>query len=147
MSNLDNCLNSYQKWFIGNEVRTILLSNSGITSGITDESGVTIFNGVGTNIFPLVAPEDVKGDFIIYGREKYSKSWTKMGVYQDECQLSITVVTDNYDNGILLASLIDNALVGRQVDSKGREFFVDLADSTESFDDDKYIETLLLRIK
>lgn len=70
-----------------------------------------------------------------------------MGVYDDECQLYVTAISDNYDNAINIAKLIDNALVGKQVDSKGNEFFIDLVDSTESFEDDKFIETLLLRIK
>lgn len=135
MNSLNNCLHSFQKWEIGNEIRNILLADSGITDAVI------------TNIFPLVAPEDVKGDFIIYQRDKYSKSWTKMGVYEDECQVYVTAISDNYDNAVALAKLIDNALVGKQVDSKGNEFFVDLADSTEAFDDDKFIETLLLKIK
>lgn len=135
MSSLNNCLNSLQKWEIGNEIRAILLADSGISEAIS------------TNIFPLVAPEDTKGDFIIYQRDKYSKSWSKMGVYDDECQLYVTAISDNYDNAINIAKLIDNALVGKQVDSKGNEFFIDLVDSTESFEDDKFIETLLLRIK
>ena len=41
----NNSLCSYQKWFIGNDIRAILLD---------DEE---IVNQVGTDIYPLIAPE------------------------------------------------------------------------------------------
>lgn len=137
--NSDTCYNtgcgSYQKWKIGNDARSILLTNTGITAQ------------VGTNIYPLVAPENVKGDFIIYQRDKYSKTATKMGVYEDECQLVVTAVADNYDNALNLAELIDNTLTGKHTNDNGVTITIDLADSTETFDDLKYIETLLFKIK
>ena len=52
----NNSLGSYQKWFIGNDIRSILLD---------DEE---IVNQVGTDIYPLIAPENTEGDFIIYMR-------------------------------------------------------------------------------
>lgn len=131
----NNGLGSYQKWFIGNDIRTILLK---------DEE---IVNQVGSGIFPLIAPESTEGDFIIYMRNKYNKSAVKMGVYQDECEVAVVGISDNYDSAIALASKIDNALSGQHTLENGVRLQITLSDSTEVFEDDKYIETLVFTIK
>lgn len=128
-------LGSYQKWFIGNDIRAILLKDEDIVSQVK------------TNIFPLIAPETTSGDFIIYMRNKYSKSAAKMGVYQDECEVAVVGISDNYDSAIGLASKIDNALSGHHTLDNGVRIQITLVDSTETFDDDKYIETLVFNIK
>lgn len=127
-------LNSYQKWFIGNDIRTLLLNDENIVKQ------------VGSNIYPLIAPESTEGDFIIYMRNKYSKSMVKMGVYQDECEVAVVGISDNYDDAVALAAKIDNALTGHHV-LNGARLQITLADSTETFDDDKYIQTLVFNIK
>ena len=127
-------LGSYQKWFIGNDIRAILLDNE------------DIINQVDTNIFPIIAPENTTGDFIAYSRTKYSKNAVKMGVYQDECEVAVVGISDNYDDAISLASKIDNALSGMH-NLNGVKLQITLADSTETFEDDKYIETLVFTIK
>lgn len=128
-------LNSYQKWFIGNDIRAILLNDEEIVKQI------------GSNIFPLIAPETTEGDFIIYIRNKYNKSAVKMGVYQDECEVAVVGISDNYDSAIALASKIDNALSGQHTLEGGVRLQITLSDSTETFEDDKYIETLVFTIK
>lgn len=138
MINSNTCKNractSKQKWSIGNTVREILISDESV-------------NGyVGENIYPIVASEGVVGDFIVYQRDKYSKKQTKFGVYQDECELYVIGISDNYDNAIAIAEAIDNALVGEHILDDGATVHIDLTDSTESYDDDKYIETLLFTI-
>lgn len=127
-------LGSYQKWSIGNDLRDIMLADNSIKKM------------VGNNIYPLVAPEKVDGEFIIYGREKYSKPAVKSGVYDDECLVFMTAVSDNYDKAIALASLIDNALTGTHCNENVR-IEISLYDSTETFNDNKYIETLIFKIK
>lgn len=137
--NSDTCINtgcnSYQKWAIGNDIREVLLANTAITEA------------VGTNIYPLIAPENTEGDFILYQRDKYRKSYTKMGVYEDSCNIIITVVSDSYDNALYLASEIDNSLTGRHTKDTGERISMNLIDSSESFEDNKYLETLLFEIK
>lgn len=137
--NSDTCrntgCNSYQKWAIGNDIREVLLANTAITEA------------VGTDIYPLIAPENTEGDFILYQRDKYRKSYTKMGVYEDSCNIIITVVSDSYDNALYLASEIDNSLTGRHIKDTGERISMNLIDSSESFEDNKYIETLLFEIK
>ena len=131
----NTALNSYQKWFIGNDIRDILLADS------------EVFGQVGNHIYPLIAPEKTTGDFIVYIRQKYSKDMVKAGVYSDVCEVAVVAISDNYDNAIALASKIDNALVGTHTNEKGERIDILLADSTETYDDNKYIETLLLQIK
>lgn len=128
-------LSSYQKWFCGNDIREILLADTAITEE------------VGTNIYPLVAPENVDGDFIIYAREKYAKEEAKMGVYSDDCQVVLTVISSDYDNAVYLAALLDNALVGKHIKEDGTVFRMRLLDSSEAYEDLKFIETLLFEIK
>lgn len=134
MGCLNNGLGSYQKWFIGNDIRTILLDNE------------EIVKQVGENIYPLIAPENTNGDFIVYYRQKYKKNMVKMGVYEDECEVTVVGISDNYDNAISLASKIDNTLSGSHNFNKNR-FQITLSDSTELFEDDKYIEKLTFTIK
>lgn len=125
-----------KKWSIGNDIREMLLSNTAITQYI------------GTNIFPLIAPEGTEGEFILYSRDKYTKLLTKQGVYEDICHLVITLIADNYDNAIFLASEIDSTLIGRHINQEtGEKININLVDSTESFQDNKYIETLIFEIK
>jgi len=126
---------SYQKWFIGNDLRSILLADEAVSEQ------------VGNHIYPCVAAEGTEGDFIVYSRQKYAKSSTKMGVYQDECQVAVTAISDDYDRAVALASKIDNALTGNQVVGENVRIKIELKDSMEVFDDNKFIETLLFEIK
>lgn len=131
----NRALNSYQKWFIGNDIREILLADQ------------DVFAQVGNHIYPLVAAENTKGDFIVYLRQKYSKSSVKQGVYEDECEVAVIGISDNYDNAMALAAKIDNALTGSHINDEGYKIDITLIDSTEVYDDNKYIETLVFKIK
>lgn len=126
---MSNCLGSFQKWYFGNYLRDILLADSEITDAI------------GTKIFPLVAPENTEGDFILYARKAYTRDRMQMGVYSDNATIQITVVSEVYDNAIWLASQVDRLLEG-QHQVEGIKFQVELADSDEEFLDNKYVEKL-----
>lgn len=128
-------LNSYQKWFIGNDIREFLIHDQ------------DVWEQVGNHIYPLVAAENTNGDFIVYFRQKYAKESVKAGVYEDDCQVAVVGISDNYDNAMALASKIDNALTGTHKNSEGVRIDITLIDSTEVFEDNKYIETLLFKIK
>lgn len=131
----NSALNSYRKWYIGNDIRDILLA---------DEA---VYNQVGNHIYPIVAAENTIGDFIVYSRQEYSKTSVKQGVYQDDCKVAVVVVSDNYDNAIALADKIDAALTGTHTINEGVDIDITLFDSSETFEDNKYIETLLFQIK
>ena len=135
----DTCYNtglgSFQKWHIGDDVRALLLADTDIAAL------------VGKDVYPIVAPEGTDGEFIVYRREKYSKNTVKEGVVGDECILSLTAVADNYDAAVTLAELIDKALTGKHKNNEGENFQMVLSDSSEAFEDNKYIEVLLFEIK
>ena len=131
----NTALNSYRKWYIGNDIRDILLADDAISGQ------------VGNHIYPIVAAENTIGDFIVYSRQEYSKDLVKAGVYQDVCRVAVVAISDNYDNAIALADKIDLALTGSHINDQGVNIDITLEDSTETFDDNKYIETLLFRIK
>ena len=107
-----------------------------------------VYEQVGNHIYPIVAAENTKGDFIIYLRQKYGRSYVKQGIYEDECEVAVVAISENYDNAVKLASNIDAALSGRHAnDEDGCTVDIMLLDSTETFDDNKYIETLVFSIK
>lgn len=69
-----------------------------------------------------------------------------MGVQQEICTVGITVVSDNYDSSVELAELIDNILTGEHLWNNSR-IIISLEDSSENYTEQKYIQTLLFRIK
>ena len=122
-------------WFIGDAIRDILIEDD------------DVHYQVGDHIYPIVAAENTKGDFIVYSRQKYSKASVKQGVYEDECEVAVVGISESYDRAIELAANIDAALTGTHTIAKGCKVDIMLLDSTETFDDNKYIETLLFSIK
>lgn len=128
-------LQSFQKWNIGNTLRTIMLGDA------------SIIEQVGDNIYPIVAPEKTEGDFIVYRRATYSKASVKMGVYEDKCDVGIIAICDDYDKSVELASKIDNALTGKHILKNGYKLEIMLSDSTEMYEDNKYVQTLIFTIK
>lgn len=117
------------KFKIGTTIRQLLLN---------DEK---IHNAVGDNIFPLIAPEETTGSFIIYQRDEYSKAYTKQGIYEEACIIYITVVADTYDTSQKIAIDV-NDLLENYTDN----FRIRLTDSTEDYADSKFIQVLKFEI-
>lgn len=128
-------LGSFQKWNIGNTLRDIMLADEAIIDQVEE------------NIYPIVAPENTDGDFIVYRRMQYSKLSVKMGVYEDVCEVAIIAISDDYDKSVELASKIDNALTGKHKLENGYRLDIALNNSSEMFEDNKYIQTLIFTIK
>jgi len=120
------------KFKITTKVRTALLNKPEIT------------NLIGDRIFPVVAPMDTKGDFLIYKRDEYSKDYTKMGISQQTCQVYVTAISESYDRSQELAYQINEALEGKHADLKMEVFLVN---ASEDFEDNKFIQDLLFEIK
>ena len=125
-------MSAESKFKITTKVRAALLA----TSEITDI--------VGNKVFPVVAPKDTEGDFIIYQRDEYSKDYTKMGICEQKCRVYVNAISDYYDRSQELAYQINESLEGLHPDL---EMDVKLVDSTEDFEDNKYIQVLLFDIK
>lgn len=117
---------------ITTEVRDILLESESIRLIVDDK------------IFPVIAPENTKGDFIVYQRDGYKQDSTKFGVYLQTPIVNVTAVCGKYDASQELASLIYDTLSG---DFKNPDMHIELEDSTEDFIDNKYIQVLQFSIK
>lgn len=120
------------KFKVTNEVKDILLADPAVVALVGDQ------------IFPLNAPLDTKGDFIIYMRDEYSIERCKMGIVSQKCRIYINAVSTNYNRGQELASLIFAALDGTFTDP---DMEIRLEDSTEDYTDGKYIQVLLFSIE
>lgn len=123
------------KFRIGTTIRKILIENEEVKKL------------VGEKIFPLVAPQSTEGDLIVYYRDEYSKDYTNMGVYNDNCKVFVTIVSDNYDRSQEIAEAVDNALEGTFFQNTDNQIQVRLSDSTEDYADNKYIQVLLFEIQ
>lgn len=125
-------MNTISKLKITTPIREILLED------------VDIASMVGDKIFPIVAPKDTAGDFIIYQRDGYSKDSTKMGIYKQVPAVYINAISDNYDRSQDLADLIYKCLEGSFEEPTMK---ITLIDSTEEYEDGKYIQILLFEVE
>lgn len=117
---------------ITTEIRSILLASGEITAVIEEK------------VFPIIAPENTAGDFIVYQRDGFKQEYTQMGIASQSPLVNVTAVSDNYDRSQNLASLIYDTLSG---DFRDPDITIQLEDSTEDFIDNKYIQILQFSIK
>lgn len=117
---------------ITTEIRSILLASGEITAVIEEK------------VFPIIAPENTAGDFIVYQRDGFKQEYTQMGIANQSPLVNVTAVSDNYDRSQNLASLIYDTLSG---DFRDPDITIRLEDSTEDFIDNKYIQILQFSIK
>lgn len=120
------------KFKVTTEIRSLLLSSPAISALVQDK------------IFPLVAPTDTQGDFIIYQRDGYKTEYTKMGRYMDKPLVYVNAVSDDYDRSQEIASAIYDWLEDDFVNPAMR---IRLEDSTEDYGDGKFIQVLQFSIE
>lgn len=125
-------MSAESKFKITTQLREVLLSSVGVSSLVS------------VRIYPIIAPKDTKGDFIIYQRDEYSKEYTKMGICSQRCRVYVNAVSDDYDRSQELAYQINECLEGFHTNLN---LDVKLIDSTEDFEDGKFIQVLLFEIK
>lgn len=70
---------------------------------------------VGQNIFPLYAPEDTTGDFIIYQRTDGGCEVNLMCVSSEWCEVTFNAVSDSYERSVEIAEAIRSTLQGGTV--------------------------------
>lgn len=134
-------MNTISKFKITTPIRKILLEAPDIMS-LVDPNDPSDPEDKG--VYPVVAPKGTKGDFIVYQRDEYSREYTKMGVNSERCRVYINAISENYDRSKELAYQIDKSLSGFHDDPKME---VKMVDSTEDFEDGKYIQVLLFEIE
>lgn len=107
------------------------------------EGSENVISMVDKRIFPVVAVKKTSEDYILYSRDKYARIANKMGAF-DQCHILIVAVSDNYERSMNLAVYINEALEGNFSNPKMK---ISLMDSTEDFEDGKYIQVILYSIE
>ena len=122
-----NNLNIDRKWKIGSWLRTKLLD-------------------ITTNVFPVVAPENTKGDVIVYRRSSLERSQSHIGYYEDTVYYDIVIISDNYDRSAEIAEKVDDALSGNFADEAGKRFVSNISGGYEDYQDGKYYNVITFKI-
>lgn len=122
-----NNLNIDRKWKIGSWLRTKLID-------------------ITTNVFPVVAPENTKGDVIVYRRTNLERSQSHIGYYQDTVYYDIVIISDSYDRSAEIGEKVDDALSGNFADEDGKRFVSNISGGYEDYQDGKYYNVITFKI-
>ena len=122
-----NNLNIDRKWKIGSWLRTKLID-------------------ITTNVFPVVAPENTKGDVIVYRRTNLERSQSHIGYYQATVYYDIVIISDNYDRSAEIGEKVDDALSGNFADEDGKRFVSNISGGYEDYQDGKYYNVITFKI-
>ena len=120
-----------KKFAIGTKVREILIADDTVTSKVADR------------VFPIDAPKDAKGDFVIYMRDKYDRAYNNMG-FEDTAHIILVAASKKYDRSQSLAEAVDDAM--EAAESAGEFKMLKLLDSSEDHDADTYFNILIYSI-
>jgi len=94
-------------------------------------ASTTLAGIVGTNIFPLVMPEDTPLPAVVYSR-LFENQYTKDGIANSNSAITILTISELYASGIDAADAVFEALKG---DAR-------LIGGSESYENGAYIQTL-----
>lgn len=130
-------IDNERKWRSAQWVRSLLLQSEGLRAIIGDK------------VFPVVAPLNTEGAYIVVRRTDYGRERTKDGDYRSICSVTIAIYSDDYDTGLLIAEVVDTLLDG------GRGSFgvtppdtmATLDDSEEGYIDEKYYQLITYAIQ
>lgn len=121
-----NTLNVDRKWYIGSWLRSKLID-------------------ICPNVFPVVAPENTKGDVIVYRRTSIERSQSHIGYYLDTVHYDIVIISDSYDKAAELGERVDDALSGT-FNEDGKRFVSHISGGYEDFQDGKYYNIIQFKI-
>ena len=95
------------------------------------------------NIYPLIADEEINYPFVVYSRQSIIPQYLKDGNFQDNVNIVIHIVSDDYVQSLEIANIIRNIFELRSYkdDKIAIKQFI-ISDVTESFEEDAYIQTL-----
>lgn len=121
-----------EKFTVGTTLRKTLLSNTDLQKHISNK------------IYPLIAPENTTGDFIVYKRNNYKKDYTKEYLVVESCTIAFIIVADNYDKSQQIALLVNDILENTVLEDNTN---IRLIESNEDYIDEKYIQELIFNIE
>lgn len=116
---------------IGKDIYNILSADTQIASAAT--------------ICPIVIPDEIKGNYIVYQRQSTEFIGTKDYILKESDNVNLLVVTDNYNDGIDLAEKVLNALLTNDYQGTDIEG-IDVVTTDESYSEGKYIQNIIVKI-
>ena len=119
---------------ITNEIRSILINDP------------DLYNLIGTKIYPLIAPEKTIGDTILYYRDQSFNEYCNEGVYSKKNNIFIVITSDDYEKSQDIVELVNNLIEGIHINENKQNFECRLIDSTEDYEDKKYLQLLLFQV-
>ena len=131
---MSNAVTKY-KIKIAQVVRKLLLANTDVVALIEDK------------IVPIVANDDLEGDFITYKRFAYSQEYlTKMGLTDETCSIMIECISTDYDRALEIGYVVSNYLAGEWTVGENAKMRLVIEDSDEDYKDKKYYQIFLFKI-
>lgn len=111
-------------------------------------SSDTIKAVVSNKVYPLIAPLNTNFPYIVFQRTSTPYS-TKDNVYQDNLNVEIIAVSDNYDKSVELAEIIRNELEGKRniTIEDFKISSIKLVDSNEQYANDAYLQSLTFNFR
>lgn len=123
-----------------------LLIGKAIYSILTGDTAVS--SGVSTKIYPIFAPDETLVPFIVYERKNINPTYTKDGLLNDDVNVTINVVSDNYSECVSIANNVRNALEFKSGTFNGIYIYQSkFSGASEDFGVDGFIQTLDFTIK
>lgn len=103
---------------------------------------------VNNKVYPLVASLNTTFPYIVFQRTS-TPYGTKDNIYQDNVNIEIIAVSDNYDKSVELAELIRNELEEKRniTVEEFRIASIKLIDSSESYSNDAYLQSLTFNFR
>lgn len=125
-----------RKWRSAQWVRTRLLDDEELRGRI------------GSRIYPVVAPS-TEGSYIIVYRSGYGRERSKHEEYRNTCYVEVVVFSDEYDESLSLAELVDRILDDGMPEIKvfEEDALAILDSSEEGYTDNKFYQQLSFEIK
>lgn len=108
----------------------------------------TIKSVVNNKVYPLIAPLNTNFPYIVFKRTSTPYN-SKDNIYQDNVNIEIITVSDNYDKSVALAELIRNELEGKRniTVEEFRISTIKLIDTSESYSNDAYLQSLTFNFR
>lgn len=127
-------------------LRNVLMSDATVASMVRTVEGESVI----FKIFPLQAPADTVGDFILYCRSGYEiDDANKMMAVREKSIVTLNVVSERYDSGLEVIEAIRSALIEHKTDPTLRLRITDAKEDITGWPDGavtKYVQILTVEI-
>ena len=110
----------------------------------TISSDTTVNAVLNGKIYPIVAPANTTYPFIVYTRvNSFVENLTKDGWMNDNCSFQITVVTENYIQGVELADAVRDLFENCRISTEELTMEnIRMTSCSEAFNEDEFIQNL-----